>query len=65
MEMSLKDQIKAVNMACRDAGRDLVKAKQNGNADWIQDAEFVVAGLEATRTTLNALLNLKSVLGQI
>lgn len=63
MEISLKDQVKAVNMAYRDARHDLAKARQNGDSEWIKDAEFVMTGLEAAATTLNSLLNFKLILG--
>jgi hypothetical protein len=47
-----ESQRKAVSMALREMRRDLLKAKRENNAEWIEDCEFAIKHLNATLETL-------------
>jgi ribosome recycling factor len=62
---TLAQQISAVNMAIRDISRDLLKALEKGDKEWIEDDKSVIDGLEATRVTLLALQDLQNSISEL
>lgn len=59
---TLENQIKAINLAIREANRDMIKAKEQSNTEWIEDTQFIIDGLESAKQSLKSLQALKSVI---
>lgn len=60
---TLENQIKAVNLAIREANREMMKAKESNNTEWIEDTQFMIDGLEYAKQSLKSLQSLKSIIG--
>jgi hypothetical protein len=59
---TLENQIKAVNIAIRESNREMVKAKESGDEEWISDTQFLIDGLESAKESLKSLQSLRLVI---
>lgn len=59
---TLENQIKAVSLAIKEANRDMFRAKEKEDKEWIEDVQFIIDGLESAKESLKSLQSLRNII---